>query len=190
MGGKLAYYVNPISPKTELSFLLIGPEKSGKTTALLNLVYPGDNIPALPTTNFNSDKFYYKKYTIHLLEMAKNEWYKQTKEDLVDLFNQRDALLYFVDCTQINDIQYQITVKKLFNSCLNLNLSKNFPFLVVVNKLDLKADIDIEEVANLLDLYQLKERKWFIKAVSAKFGNGLIDCVEWLINSIEIYNDL
>jgi signal recognition particle receptor subunit beta len=185
MGGAMAYYSNPNSPKTELSFLLIGPENSGKTTALLNLVYPGDNIIAVPTLDFNSDVFYYKQYTINLLDMTKNEWYKQREEDIVDLFKERDALLFFVDCTKIREKPYQNSVKKLFDSFIHLNLSKNFPFLVVVNKQDLNAEVDTEEVVNLLDLYRLKDRKWYIKAVSAILGNGLNECIEWLLHSLE-----
>jgi GTPase SAR1 family protein len=185
MGG-LVYSSNSNSPKTELAFILLGPENSGKTTALLNLVHPDDQILAVPTSDFNSDTMYYKKYTIHLLDITKAEWYKQSQESLKQIFEERDALLYFIDCTKIKDKSYQFQMKKLLYSFLNVHLNKNFPFIVCVNKNDLNPDVDTEEVVKLLDLYKIKDRRWYIKAVSTKYKIGMKDCLEWLINSLEV----
>jgi len=185
MGG-LLYSSNTNSPKTELFFIIIGPENSGKTTALLNFVHPDDKIISVPTTDFNSDVMYYKNFTIHLLDMAKCEWYKQSENELIEILTAKDALLFFVDCTRIREKSYQIQMKNLFHSFLKVKLEKKFPFIVCVNKHDLSPEIDTEEVVNILDLYRFKDRNWYIKAVSAKYKYGIKDCLEWLINSLEV----
>ena len=185
MGG-LLYSSNSFSPKTEISFILIGPENSGKTTALLNLVHPDDKILSVPTADFNSDVTYYKNYTINLLDMSKSLWYRQSEEELHEILIDKDALLFFVDCTKIREKSYQIQIKILLQSFLRVDLDKNFPFIICVNKHDLSPDIDTEEVVKILNLYSLKDRKWYIKGVSAKYKYGIKDCLEWLISSLEV----
>ena len=186
--GIMAYFpkINFYQPNKEFRFIILGPKNSGKTTFLLNLVYPEDKIPAIPTKAFNTDTIIYKKYSIHLLDMTEEEWKKQSETERINILNDRQALIFFVDCTKILDNKYQKETKKLFSSFLNLEIKKSFPFVIVANKRDLVPLVDTEQLRIILDLDKITDRKYYITTASVKEGEGLNECLDFLINSLEI----
>jgi len=65
--------------------------------------------------------------------------------------------------------------------------------LIITNKQDLPQPYSSEEIANILGLYQFKDIKWYIRGTSCINGEGVNECLDWVIDNtknknIENYN--
>ena len=59
------------------------------------------------------------------------------------------------------------------------------PLLIYANKQDLNLSLNAEEIMEILNLNNIKDRKWTIVACSATTKMGLQDGLEWLSDSIK-----
>ena len=71
----------------------------------------------------------------------------------------------------------------------NLKITEK-PLLIILNKQDLKNKITEDYIALYLGLYKLKNIKWQIKKTSCITGEGIFDCMEWVIENMKIKEDL
>ncbi len=60
--------------------------------------------------------------------------------------------------------------------------------LVLANKQDLPGAANPSQVTDALDLYKLKDRKWFVQATCAVTGEGLIEGLKWAADTIKQNN--
>lgn len=70
---------------------------------------------------------------------------------------------------------------EIFNKNLKLK-----PLLILANKSDLSQIFSIEKLAKMLGLYFFKDIKWYIRATTANTGEGLSECLDWVIDNINI----
>jgi len=59
------------------------------------------------------------------------------------------------------------------------------PLLIFANKQDLNLSLNAEEIMEILNLNNIRNRKWTIVACSAITKLGLQDGIEWLSESIK-----
>ena len=184
--GTTAFTPKLNKTKKEFRFIILGPQNSGKTTFLLNLVYPEYRIPAIPTKTFNTDTITYKKYSINFLDMTEEEWQKQSEKERINILKDRHALLFFVDLSKISNYNYQNEIEKLFATFLKLDINKSFPFVIVANKRDLVSSVETKLLSRVFKLDNIKDRKYYLITASAKEGQGIDECLNFLINSLEL----
>lgn len=70
-----------------------------------------------------------------------------------------------------------------YTEVFNKNL-KNKPLLIITNKQDLPQAYSSEEIANILGLYYFKEIKWYIRGTSCINGEGVNECLDWVIDNM------
>lgn len=58
------------------------------------------------------------------------------------------------------------------------------PVLVFANKQDLVGALSCAEIAILLNLEDLRDRRWHIQACSALSGEGLFEGLKWVVQQI------
>jgi len=58
------------------------------------------------------------------------------------------------------------------------------PLLVFANKTDLTHALDPDEISELLELAEIKDRQWTIMRCSAYTKEGLKDGIEWVVEQI------
>ena len=59
------------------------------------------------------------------------------------------------------------------------------PLLVLANKQDLINALPANEVADGLNLFNIRDRAWQIQPCSAKTGDGLKDGMQWLVQQVK-----
>lgn len=63
---------------------------------------------------------------------------------------------------------------------LNEDELRDAMLLVYANKQDLPNAMGVSEIAEKLNLSNVKNRKWYIQATTATTGDGLFEGLEWL----------
>jgi len=66
----------------------------------------------------------------------------------------------------------------------NAKQLENFPILVLGNKSDLAGRVTKKEVANRLELGNLKDRMLKVEITSAKTGAGVEPAFKWLVTEL------
>ena len=66
---------------------------------------------------------------------------------------------------------------------------KEKPLLIILNKLDLKGKISKETIAKNLGLYKLKHINWQIMETSCITGQGIFECLDWVLENVLIKED-
>ena len=61
----------------------------------------------------------------------------------------------------------------------------NAVLLVLANKQDLPGSASVATLGDRLELFKIKNRKWYIQGCCACDGTGLHEGVEWLGKSLE-----
>ena len=57
--------------------------------------------------------------------------------------------------------------------------------LVMANKQDMPQAMNTAEITTKLGLHNLKSREWFIQSTCAVTGEGIVDGLEWLANTLK-----
>jgi ADP-ribosylation factor 1/2 len=63
---------------------------------------------------------------------------------------------------------------------LNEDELRDAVLLVLANKQDLPNAMGVSEIAEKLNLSNVKNRKWYIQATTATTGEGLYEGLDWL----------
>ena len=57
--------------------------------------------------------------------------------------------------------------------------------LVLANKQDLITALPPDEIAELLNLFSIRDHAWSIQPCSAKTGDGLQEGIKWLVPQVK-----
>ena len=153
---------------------MFGLSNSGKTTILYQFSMD-EVILTVPTNGFNEESFKYK-----------NKYYSafdfQYTEDLLsdeynDLLKSMSYIIFVVDSTNNNSLNNS---RKYLNKILKKNELKGKPLLVLANKQDLDGAMKGDDIAEILKLYDIRNRSWFIRETDALSGKGLKESLDWL----------
>ena len=96
-------------------------------------------------------------------------------------FDQTDALVYVIDSADRRRME-ETGVE--LGQLLEEEKLAAIPCLVFANKQDLMNALPPDEIAEGLNLAEIRDRPWHIQSASAKTGEGLQDGMEWLVEQI------
>ena len=159
--------------KKDVRILMVGLDGAGKTSILYQLKM-AELVRTIPTIGFNVEQLDYKglKFTIwdvggqDKIRILWKHYYQNT-----------DGLIFVVDCNdeerfeKANEVlKLMLTNEELENACL----------LVLANKQDINGAISPVELTKILDMGNLKNRKWLVQGSSAVSGQGLKEGFDWL----------
>ncbi|XP_052057846.1 uncharacterized protein LOC127698419 [Mytilus californianus] len=137
------------------------------------------NVQTIPTIGFNIE-------TITPVEGINfTVWDIPFLEDMIPLwvhyFNNTAGIMYVVDS---NDGDRLNEAKDILHRILNFDILKEVPLVVIANKQDLPNAISPSEIANVLNLHEVRDRRWFINGASGTTGNGLNDSMRAMAEAI------
>ena len=159
--------------KKDVRILMVGLDGAGKTSILYQLKM-AELVRTIPTIGFNVEQLDYKglKFTIwdvggqDKIRILWKHYYQNT-----------DGLIFVVDCNDEERFEKANEVLKLMLTSEEL---KNACLLVLANKQDINGAISPVELTKILDMGNLKNRKWLVQGSSAVSGQGLKEGFDWL----------
>lgn len=196
-----------------VNYLILGPKGAGKTTALLKWKYPEESILIVPSIGLNLETIDYKEKSITFYDVSVGDKYVLPKavgerpkspvkkpldskfkfspnktdgeedELKIDDFN-IEGIIFFVDSYEMKDDYYSKEALEMMDSILEIQKYCLLPVLIFANKQDLADSLTTEEIAQKLNLYGIRNRKWFIRESNCKKGIGLNEGLDWLLSNV------
>ncbi|KYQ91910.1 Rab GTPase [Tieghemostelium lacteum] len=178
MGNLLSNIYQLFDAKKQYRILMIGLDNAGKTSILYRMKL-GENITTLPTIGFNVETVSYKS------NLNFTVWDVGGQDKIRVLwrhyFQNSSAIIFVVDSA---DRERIMEVKKEIDSLMYEDSLRGAPLLILANKQDIPTSLTIAEISEQLNLYSIKDRKWFIQSTSAINGQGIYEGFEFLSKTL------
>ena len=157
---------------------MLGLDNAGKTTVLYKLKL-GEVVSTIPTIGFNVETVEYKNITFTVWDIG-----GQTKIRPLwqHYYENCDGIIYVVDSS---DSLRMKEAREELEEVLGDDRVRDSSLLVFANKQDMPNALNPTEVTEKLGLGQLRTREWFIQSTCAVTGEGIVDGLEWLANSLK-----
>jgi ADP-ribosylation factor-like protein 3 len=161
----------------EARILILGLDNSGKTSCLKK-ISDEDISQITPTQGFNIKSVMSNGFKLNVWDIGGQ---KAIRPYWQNYFESTDGLVYVIDSADRKRLQ-ETGVE--LNLLLEEDKLQGVPILVFANKQDLINALPSKDIAEELNLHQIRDRNWHIQACSAKTGDGLSAGMEWLVNGI------
>lgn len=171
--------------KTEFHVLILGIDKSGKTTLLEKLKSIYSNLEGLPpdrivpTVGLNIGRVELPNAKLVFWDLGGQLGLRSIWEKY---YEEAHAVVFVIDAASPSRFEDS---KSALEKVLRNDDLQGAPLLVLANKQDLSEAVSAEELARYLDLKKLDERVTMFEAVSAYDGLGIRESVEWLVEVME-----
>ena len=175
MGNPFSY-IKKVLSKKEAKVLMLGLDAAGKTTILYQFKL-GLTVETIPTMGFVYETIQHKNFKLSVWDVAGQDslrtlwkhYYQNTK-----------AVIFVVDSSDKkriglarDELHRIISDDELKDACL----------LLLANKSDLNV-MTAEEVASFVEFDKIKNARKKCFSVSAIKGEGLVQALDWLADSI------
>jgi small GTP-binding protein len=174
--------------KKKASVVVLGASQAGKTT-LICFLETGEPVLEDPRTTLGIDireaPINVSGWELSAIDVGGQELYRNSLWGLG--VSQADGVIYVIDGTVKPETDSTIFESSKFSFDYMLELvDQKIPLLILINKQDLKesAPISAEEAVDIYSISDLKGRSFNILPCSAKYGDGIEDAVEWLLEKI------
>jgi len=165
----------------ELRILLLGLDNAGKTTILRTLASEDIN-QITPTQGFNIKSVQSQGFKLNVWDIGGQ---RRIRPYWRNYFENTDVLIYVIDSTDRN--RFDETGQEL-QELLDDDKLSGVPLLVLANKQDLFSAAKASDIADGLQLAQLRGRTWQIQACSAKKNEGVEDGLQWVMRTVASKN--
>eukprot|EP01006_Ploeotia_vitrea_P015151 TRINITY_DN42345_c0_g1_i1.p2 TRINITY_DN42345_c0_g1~~TRINITY_DN42345_c0_g1_i1.p2 ORF type:complete len:179 (-),score=36.22 TRINITY_DN42345_c0_g1_i1:85-621(-) len=162
----------------EPRFLILGLDGAGKTTALKKLS-DEEHKQTEPTKGFNVKQLEHEGFKLNIWDIGGQE---SIRAYWPNYYEGTDALIYVVDSADEKRLEEAGT--ELMKLLAEEKLQK-IPVLIFANKQDLETACKAADVAERLNLNDIRDRKWQIQGCSAHTGDGLAEGMEWTVKAIQ-----
>ena len=175
--GLLGYLKKMKKENGEKKVLVLGLDNSGKTTILKAV--SEENIQNIkPTEGFNIKNLAVEGVSLCVWDLGGQ---KALREYWSNYYEGTNAIIYVIDSVDENRLsEAGAELKKLLEES---HLS-SIPVLIFANKQDISIALPPDQIAEILNLQDIKDRRWMIAACSAHTHEGLDDGLEWIINNL------
>ncbi|KAM0933085.1 putative small GTP-binding protein [Dioscorea sansibarensis] len=171
--------------KTEFHVLILGIDKSGKTTLLEKLKSLYSNLEGLPpdrivpTVGLNIGRLEAAQAKLVFWDLGGQIGLRTIWEKY---YEEAHAIIYVIDAASPSTFE---SSKSALEKVLRNEDLRGAPLLILANKQDLPGAVSAEELARYLDLKELDERLYMFEAISAYDGMGIKNSIEWLVEVME-----
>ncbi|KYR02675.1 ADP-ribosylation factor [Tieghemostelium lacteum] len=178
MGNLLSNIYQLFDAKKHYRLLMIGLDNAGKTSILYRMKL-GENITTLPTIGFNVETVSYKNN----LDFTVWDVGGQNKIRVLwrHYYQNSSAIIFVLDSADRERIS---EAKDEIDGLLDEDSLRGAPLLILANKQDIPTALSIAEISEQLNLYTIKDRKWFIQSTSAINGQGIYEGFEFVSKTL------
>jgi small GTP-binding protein len=178
MGILISTLIDRFFPSTPARIIMLGLDNAGKTTVLYKLKL-GEVVTTIPTIGFNVENVVYKHINFTVWDVG-----GQTKIRPLwqHYYENSDAIIFVVDS---QDNMRFAEAKEELDGMLADDRLRGASLLVFSNKTDMPGSATTAEVTDRLGLHKRRERDWYIQATCAVTGEGIVEGLEWLANSLK-----
>uniref|UniRef100_A0A7E4W2Q8 ADP-ribosylation factor-like protein 3 n=1 Tax=Panagrellus redivivus TaxID=6233 RepID=A0A7E4W2Q8_PANRE len=162
----------------ELRILLLGLDNAGKTTILKKLAAEDIN-HITPTQGFNIKSVISDDIKLNVWDIGGQ---RKIRPYWKNYFDNTDVLIYVIDSTDRK--RFDETSLEL-SELLDEDKLRAVPILIFANKQDLATASKASDIADGLQLINIRDRSWQIQACSALSGEGIKDGMDWISKNIK-----
>lgn len=168
---------------------LIGPSRAGKTT-LVKYMETGEEVTEEFGTTLGIEvrrnSVEISGWKLNAIDTGGQELYQQTFWELA--IQQADAVIFVIDATvkeETNKEMYEVS-KSQFAYALDI-VPESVPLLVLLNKQDLvdQDPMGPKDALSIFNMALFQNRTVAYLPVSAKYGTGVQEALEWLIDKLD-----
>jgi len=180
--GLLALLRKLKKSEKEVRILLLGLDNAGKTSILKKL--SDEEIShIMPTQGFNIKSISQDGFKLNVWDIGGQQ---SIRTYWKDYFDNTDALIYVIDSADRRRVQ-ETGVE--LNKLLEEQKLAAIPLLIFTHKQDLLNALTAKDLAETMQLHNIRDRQWQIQACSAKEGAGLKEGTEWLLSAVSKMKD-
>ena len=166
-----------LGQKKDVRLLMIGLDNAGKTTTLYKLKV-NETVRTIPTIGFNVEPLDYKGLNINVWDVGGQDKIRVLWKHY---YANSDGIIYVIDsndCERIDESKEELQ-KVLTNEELD-----GLPLLIMSNKQDMKVSVSPHEIAKMIEMSNLRGRKWLVQGTSAISGQGLREGLDWMAGEL------
>ena len=178
MGILISTLIDRFFPSTPSRIIMLGLDNAGKTTVLYKLKL-GEVVTTLPTIGFNVETVVYKHISFTVWDVGGQTKIRRLWQHY---YENSDAVVFVVDSS---DRQRFAEAKEELDGMLADDRLRAASLLVFSNKTDMPGSATTAEVTEKLGLHERRERDWYIQATCAVTGEGIVEGLEWLADSLK-----
>lgn len=162
----------------QLRLLLLGLDNAGKTTILKKLS-DEDVQNITPTQGFNIKSLKHGTFKLNVWDVGGQRAIRQFWSNYYD---GTEGIIWVIDSADRKRLEE--TGEELSELLVEEKLA-GVPLLVFANKQDLVNAQRPDDIAEMLNLYSIRDRAWQIQPCSGKNGDGLQTGMEWLTSNLK-----
>ncbi|KAF8353641.1 hypothetical protein PRIPAC_95264 [Pristionchus pacificus] len=167
------------TPTKEVRLLLLGLDNAGKTTILKKLA-DEDVSHIAPTHGFNIKQVSMGNINLNVWDIGGQ---RNIRVYWRNYFDQSSALIFVIDSVDRKRLE---EAKNELIDLMDEEKLRGCPILVLANKQDLFVAMKAHEMAEALQLTEIRDRAWQINPVSAVTGEGLKEAIDWLMGTLKL----
>ncbi|KAH3767577.1 ADP-ribosylation factor 1 [Pelomyxa schiedti] len=157
--------------------LMLGLDESGKT-ALLYRQKLGEVITTIPTIGFNVERIPHKNREFTIWDVGGQDKIRPLWHHY---FSGTQVLIWVVDA---HDRERMIESRVELHRAVADEILRNALVLILANKQDLPDGMNKDELADMLEMHRLGNRKWTIQPTSAISGTGITEGLDWAYSNL------
>ena len=170
-----------------IKLVWIGLDNAGKSSLIKRLKTGEFYEGSMPRTmGLSVDKLFYESdsnFEIISWDLGGQIYFRENL--WADYLKGASAILYVLDRSDTNEKRLLEAKNELWKYVLSAkNKVRNVPLLILANKTDRKAKIDLKELKELLELDKAKNINLEVFQVSALSGLNLDKAFSWLVNQL------
>ncbi|CAH0559367.1 unnamed protein product [Brassicogethes aeneus] len=177
MGLIFSNFFGKLFGKKQIRILMVGLDGAGKTTILYKMKL-GEIVHTIPTIGFNVETVEYKNICFTVWDVGGQDKLRRLWRHY---FQNSQAIIFVVDSCDRDRIDEAAT--ELRNMLFEYELQQSV-LLVIANKQDVPVAMTTSELADKLQLKDLRNRRWHMQGACALKGSGLVEGFDWLANEI------
>ena len=173
----VANSLKALSGRKEVRIVMIGLDAAGKTTVLYKLNL-GETVTTIPTIGFNVENLRYKNIEFTVWDIGGQDKIRRLWEHY---FNHTDGIIFVIDSADKDRVSE--AADELHRAMSN-DMLRDAALLVYANKQDLPGSMAPSDLADKLQLSNLRGRDHYIQPSSATSGEGLHEGLDWLAKTL------